>query len=327
VAGALAALVLVAAPALALREPYSPPNVAVVERDASLWLRRRVGADPAVVFAGPSATLYMIWFGGFRGIGTLYWENREGLRASAQICAARDPAEARALLARHGVTHVATYAWDGGLEQLMSSAEAAGGRSAWPRLDGRGIQGLCTHAPGELPSWLVPLPYAPPRVAGYEHPVARLFEIRDELGPEVGLVRLARYYQALEDPRMEEALARSLELGPSVAGLAMKAQLESARGERGALPATLAALRATLVAESAIAPEDRIEAALGLALGRDVEGATRQLGQALAQSDERTFRRLSPQRLALVVDLSRQLGLDRLYPDPIAVAERLGSGG
>jgi hypothetical protein len=91
VVGALAAFVLVAAPALALREPYSPPNVAVVERDASLWLRRRVGADRAVVFAGPSATLYMIWFGGFRGIGTLYWENREGLRASAQICAARDP--------------------------------------------------------------------------------------------------------------------------------------------------------------------------------------------------------------------------------------------
>ncbi|MSR35285.1 MAG: hypothetical protein EXR95_01405 [Gemmatimonadetes bacterium] len=326
-AAALALLVLGVAPGFALREPYSPPNVALITRDASLWLRRRLGADAAVILAGPSATTDMIWFGGFRGIGTLYWENLEGLRASAEICGAPDPASARSLLVRHGVTHVAAYAWDGGLEQLQRSIEAAPSDVAWPRLSGRPIQEMCSHEPRDVPVWLVPLPYVPPRVGGYAHPVVRLYEVVDDLPPEVALVRLARYYQALRDPRMEEALGRSLELRPTVPALAMMAQLQNARGERPGSFETVERLRGELERPGRVQPEDRFEAAIALALARDGQGASRQLAAALDQADEKVLRRLSPERLALLVDLSRQLGLERVHPDPIAAAVRLLSGG
>ena len=68
-----------------------------------------------------------------------------------------------------------------------------------------------------------PLPYVPPRVAGYNHPVVQILEIVDDFPPEVALARRARYHQALADPRMEGTLVRALESVPSVAGLAMMA--------------------------------------------------------------------------------------------------------
>ena len=74
-----------------------------------------------------------------------------------------------------------------------------------------------------LLSWLVPLPYVPPRVAGYNYPVVQILEIVDDFPPEVALARRARYHQALADPRMEGTLVRALETVPSVAGLAMMA--------------------------------------------------------------------------------------------------------
>lgn len=325
--GALALIVLVVAPAFFLRQPFSPPNVGLITRDASLWLRRRIGADPAVILAGPTATTYMTWFGGFRGLGTLYWENLEGLRASAQICSAPDPDSARALLARHGVTHVAVFGWDQGLEQLELAAHAV--RNSTKRNGARGsgpLQEMCTHQPRELPPWLVPLPYVPPRVAGFSHPVVQIYEVVDDLPPQILLLRQARYHQAVEDDRMQEALDRSLELGPSVPGLAMMAQLQHARGDRSSFQATIAQLRAELTGAESIELGDRIEAAIALVLAGDGQEASSQLAVVLDQADERQLRRVSPERISLLVDLSRQVGLDRGRPEAIALALRLLRG-
>jgi hypothetical protein len=153
--------------------------------------------------------------------------------------------------------------------------------------------------------------------------VVRLFEVGDSMPPELAWARLARYYQALEDRRMREALDRSLEVGPTVAGLALLAQLQNAGGDRAAFLATVERLRSALGRGGAVDPVDRIEAALALALARDGPGASRELAAALAEADERALRRLSPERLGLVVDLSRQLGLDRVHPEPVVLAARL----
>ena len=155
----------------------------------------------------------------------------------------------------------------------------------------------------------------------------RLFEVVDSMPPEIALVRLARYYQAIEDRRMESALESSLAVGPSVPGLAMLAQLQNAGGEREAFLTTVERLRAALAGSAAADPGDRIEAALALALARDGQGAARQLDAALEAADDRALRRLSPERLRLVVDLARQLGLDRRHPERLAAAARLSDEG
>ena len=326
---ALVFAILVLAPVVAVRERFLPPNDAVVARDASLWLRRRLGADPGVILAGPTPTTQMIWFGGFRGIGTLYWENLEGLRASTEIYRAPDQAAAHSLLARNGVTHLALYGWDSGLDQLRLSAAAVTGR-----VEGEGVPGFLDRLMEEiradrhasLPPWLVPLPYVPARVAGYPHPVVQLFEVVDELPPEIALMHLARYYHAMEDERIEQALAQSLELEPSVSALAMMAQLLHFRGDRSAFLETLERLRAELARAESIGVADRLEAVMALGLAGDGREARRQLAATLAQADEKQLRRLTPQRLSLLVELSGQLDLDRLYPEVIPLARSLMRG-
>ena len=323
-AGALAAAVLVVAPAFAMRGPFQPSRVDTVARDVSLWLRRRMGDERGVVLASPGITTQMIWFGGFRGIGTLYWENLDGLRASRAIYAATDPDSTRALLDRYGVTHVVFYGWDGGLEQLRLAATAAGLNPG----DTRGLldvleQGTRTNQFEALPPWLVPLPYVPPTVAGYAHPVVKVFEVVDDVPPQLAQVRLARFYQAFGDQRMEPTLTRALELGPSVAGLAMMAQLQHVREERAAFEVTIGRLAAELERGEAVELGDRIEAAIALGLTGDGAAMGRQLELALTQADEKRLRRLSPDRLALLVDLSRRVGLDQAHPDAIARVVRL----
>ena len=322
--GALALTVLVLQPALTVTEPFVRPNADVIASDASHWLRRRLGDQAGVILAGPTPTTQMIWFGGFRGLGTLYWENLDGLRVSQAIYGAPDADSARALLARYGVTHVVFYGWDGGLEQLEGSAREADGEGASSESFLGAIErALRAGQPVSLPPWLTPLPYVPPTVAGYHHPVAQILEVGD-LPPEIALARLAQFHKAMEDgPGVEESLARSLAIGPSVPALAMMAEIQRLKGERPAFLATLDLLRAELSRSPALDLGDRVDAAIALGLGGDGQGVSIQLSAALAQADDRQLRRLAPERLSLMIDLSRQLGLDGAYPDAIALAERV----
>src|SRR5690606_19817943 len=144
------------------------------------------------------------------------WENLEGLRTSAEVYGAPDEQTARARLAEHGVTHIAFFGWDGGLEQLLLSLDPSDDAEVGgpPRSYLHGLELAFRRGEHDaLPRWLAPLAYVPPRVAGYAHPVVQLLEVVEEQPPEVSLVRLARWYQALTDLRMEPTLARALERG------------------------------------------------------------------------------------------------------------------
>jgi hypothetical protein len=323
VAGGVLALVFVVAPASFLPLPLDaadPPQE--VARDASWWLRRRVGGDSAVVFTSPNATTWMAYFGGFPGVGTLYWENRDGLDAAAAIYTAPTPDSLRALLRRRGVTHVVLYPWDRGLELLRVAHAESGGPSSNAALPAL-VEALRGPELLALPPWLTPLPYPPPDVAVLGHPTTMILELTPEQPRELALVRLAQYYQALGAPAQTEAALRaSLQVRPSAPAWALLAQLEAARGSPDAAGA-LAGLRAALAAGGPLDPVDRVNAAIALALARDGAGAQRELDAALRELDERALRRLPIDQLAIVVRLARQLGLDRSHGATLALAESL----
>jgi hypothetical protein len=210
--GAVALGLLLSPPALAVIQPPGA-NVDVVTRDAALWLREHDGGGESVLLAAPTATTKMIWFGGFRGIGTLYWENLEGLRRSAAIYRAPDADAARALLAQSGVTRLAYFAWDAGAGALDLAAAVADGvdEEQWtPGFLDRLPFDVVAGRFDELPVWLTPLPYVPPKVTGYQHPAVLLFEVDEGQAPDVAAARLAEFYRAIGDTEaMERALARS----------------------------------------------------------------------------------------------------------------------
>jgi hypothetical protein len=117
----LLAVALLPAPALALREwvandwsslPEMSQLFSLVTRQVATSIRARAGDPPPVVLSGPSSTSQLVYYGGLRGIGTLYWENVPGLRATTDILGARSPEEAHRLVQERGITHLVVFSWD-----------------------------------------------------------------------------------------------------------------------------------------------------------------------------------------------------------------------
>jgi hypothetical protein len=151
----------------------------VVARDVAYRLRTEAGTREVVAAAPPVTTTWLLWFGGFRGLGTLYWENAEGLAAAAALVFAADEAGALAAADRHGVTHIVLPSWEpigGGPPRLGADAAAPDG----------GVPGATPAEPwlaratasGSLPDWLVPVPYATPALPALRGLTVRVLEVR-----------------------------------------------------------------------------------------------------------------------------------------------------
>jgi hypothetical protein len=98
--------------------PTSSALTQVVVRDLSYKLRARLGNERGVIASAPTTTTWMLYFGGFRGVGTLYWENRDGIDANARLFGAaagasdsRGASDALAVARQLGVTHIVIPSW------------------------------------------------------------------------------------------------------------------------------------------------------------------------------------------------------------------------
>jgi hypothetical protein len=60
-----------------------------------------------VLLSSPNTSVTVGYYGRIRTLGTLYWENSDGLKAAAAILAAGTEAEAATLARAHGITHIA----------------------------------------------------------------------------------------------------------------------------------------------------------------------------------------------------------------------------
>lgn len=159
------------------RQGYPAPHdlYQVVARDVAHTLRNRTGDRPVTVLSSPTGTTWLMYFGGFHGIGTLYWENLEGLKAAAALYAAPTDDAARALLAQRGVTHVVLFSWDTFAPEY--SRLARGQR----RRDGNGPDPAPAFAArllaGAVPSWLARIDYDVPGVSVLAGARVHIFEV------------------------------------------------------------------------------------------------------------------------------------------------------
>lgn len=84
----------------------------VITRDIC---HRLVAASPGqrlTVLASPSTSTEIVYYGGAKALGTLYWENLEGLRKAAEIYSVQDENEALRRVKELGVTHILLFSWD-----------------------------------------------------------------------------------------------------------------------------------------------------------------------------------------------------------------------
>ena len=283
---------------------------ALADRDLAHWIRLRAGNDPVVVLSTPNTTTSLIYYGSLRGLGTLYWENRDGLEAAADIFAGT-PEAAHALILRHQVTHVVLVSWDPFVGPYVQLALGLPLGAPWP--PGSFADALQGGSP--LPPWLRPIPYPLPQNSGLKDPRVWMFEVTDPQRPEDILVHVAAFL--VETGRTEEAARlqpalRALET--HLPALAELARIQGQRGDAAGLEATMERIAAMGSPPADLDSEDQVRLAVALAIGGKLDAARPVLERCLARMDERTLRRFTAGTLSDLLSLCDHIGV--AFPDP-----------
>jgi hypothetical protein len=129
----------------------------VLSRDIAAAIRASQPRGEIVLLSSPDTSVTAAYYGGFRTLGTPYWEDAAGLKATAAIWSAASDEEAARLLVAHGVTHVALVRGEEFIPQyyvLMNPGATTQEFEA--SFGGRVLTGA------SLPSWLHEIAYAPP---------------------------------------------------------------------------------------------------------------------------------------------------------------------
>lgn len=171
-----------------VRDVQMGETVQLLYRDIAAALLRH-GADArSIVLSDPNASVGVGYYGRLRTVGTLYWENRDGLHAAAEILGAHDDAEAAARIHAQGITHLALVSTHD--FQAEYNYALRGGSGPFTDEDSLGHRLLYRH---RIPAWLRPLGYrvpAPLAPLGFR---VELFAVDLETPRAAALERIGRY--------------------------------------------------------------------------------------------------------------------------------------
>jgi len=145
---------------------------ATLNRDIAAILRASQPQGEIVLLASPNASTGIAYYGRFKTLGTLYWENTAGLKAAASILGAQTEQEAATLIQKHKVTHIALVAQENFIEQYY--------RLLHPNAkdeDVRKCFGLKILSDKVVPQWLQMLPYSVPDDLATIKPTVMLFKV------------------------------------------------------------------------------------------------------------------------------------------------------
>lgn len=299
----------------------------VASRDLAHRLRHRLGDRKGIVASGPTVTTSLIHHGGLDGVGTLYWENLEGLKAMADLFGAPSEERARERIEQRGITHIVVASWDPFVEEYARLARGLRAGEPAPA-DAFGLRLVLGFLETQsLPRWLRPIAQPLPPDAAFQGHWVLVFEVAPEQTEDVALVRVAQLLLDRGMPSEAEAkLRQALEGDPqSLPAWIALASLQSARGGTQDA-ATLERVRAGLDRADDLDLEDRVSLARVLTLDGDTAEAAEQLDAALAIADERGLRQLRPAALRTLLDLADQLPVSASRQGAVSTAADLLPG-
>jgi hypothetical protein len=322
IAGAVAVLVfvpgvfcLLPAPARGNIEFTRLEVEALVERSLAHWIADHTGPGGAVVLLPPDRTTSWCFHGGFRGLGTSNWENRDGLEATVRIVTATTADEAQALINRRGVTHVILPSWDNDLDEF----------ARWTLRNPEDAFLMALHH-WVLPPWLQPVPYRLPANVGFDGQSVVILKVTDDTNRIAALSRLAEYFIESQQPEAAASVGQALQRYPTDLGaLVALAQVEKARGDAPGFARALDNVLASLASGSdrALAWDRRVSLAVTLAQGEKLDLARAQVRRCLDQVDEARIRSLTTGALFRLQVMEKSFGLGISDPGMQALAMRL----
>ncbi len=313
-AGVFACLVVLPYPVFTIAYKFKQGFVAptnaldlaqVVTRDASWRIRQRLGAQTGLIVSGPTVTTWMMYFGGFDGLGSYGLENAAGMKAAAAIYGAETPAKAGALIEKYGVTDLVVFSWDAFAAEYAKLAHGLRVTDAAPQpaflLD------ILTT--GNFPPWLRPIPFTLPKDnPDLKNQFVLILEVIPNNSPTLGHVHTAEYLWATgKIEKAEKEIQQALALEPNyLPALAAQACAQQRAGQTGLFQETIKTINAQLDQAGSLAFDDRVNLASALADANQAS-ATDQLKLCLAEADEKAVRHLLPDQLVDFIQLTAPL--------------------
>ncbi|MDR1789898.1 MAG: hypothetical protein LBR12_06135 [Opitutaceae bacterium] len=169
-------------------------------RDVARAVRATQPEGDIVMLASPNASTEVGYYGRFKTIGTLYWENNTGLHTAAEMYSEENDDKALKLLVKHGVTHIVIISEENFLVPYYQLLHPAATQQ--DVLRSLGIRLFVTK---NFPVWVRPIPYEiPPDLKPLEFTVAIFQIVPNQTLPEafyhlgVAQVSLNQHRQANE---------------------------------------------------------------------------------------------------------------------------------
>lgn len=291
-----------------------------IERDLAHWLAVHSGAAIPLVLAPPNLTTTFCFHGGLRGLGTLNWENQDGIMGAVRMVSALTAEEAYVLIENRGVTHIVIPSWDSLLDQYARLGMRVAADS-----DGIKNSFLAALHRWDLPDWLRPIAYKfPANRTGA--PSVVILEVVEEQNPAVAMSRLAEYFVEMERLDLATAAAQNLGRFPGdVGALVALGVVETIRGDKASATGVVARLLPLLALdERRPLPFDRrVSLTILLAQYKQVDLARRQFDLCLAEIDEPRLRSLSTVSLYRFELLAKLFGRSISDPKLHALAREL----
>ncbi len=293
----------------------------IVTRDVSERIRTRLGSEQGVVLSGPTTSTWMMYFGGFKGIGTLYWENVAGLEAAASVYSARPLwDDAKVLVDKYKITHICMFSWDafateyarlGVGMRLPADNDIKAQIEQNNKLQESFVLKLINHSV-PMPNWLRLIPYHMP-----EHPMLRyawvyLFEVVPPQTPLEADLRQAQFAMQVGTVQYINAAAQELEAilkeHPDYLPALIANALTFYTANRADLfTGAVTAVLAHMDQAKDLALEDRVDLAIVLMNSGQRNLALQQAAACMNQADEKTLRRLASNHLQIVLQLASDL--------------------
>ena len=278
-----------------------------VMRDLARWLRAREGARAGVVLGGPSATTVLIYHGGFKGVGTLYWENKDGLRSMVDIFSTTKDEMARDLVKSHGITHIVVVSWDA---FAAESARLALGLRRGEEAPENTFQARLAKGQG-CPFWLRPVYYPAPDLGALKDDYVLVYEVVPEQRREEAALRYGQLiFDRGERENAEKFLGVLVRHFPDyLPGWVALAQVQLCLERADAFRTSCGRIASLQTVGSAgLALDDRIGLVTVLASAGDTEGLRREIRRCVETADESALRKLNANTLLYFVLFAQQTG-------------------
>ena len=169
-------------------------GLALLHRQMARAILDDANGQPVVVLSSPNSSVLLAGLGGFKAIGTLYWENVEGLKTAAAGLNTQSDQEALAFMKEHGVTHVSLMTWENFIGPYFGILypKGAPGKSYENSFGKRALFDKV------IPPWARPLAFPPNDLSKGLQQTILMLRVAPEQSMNEAKFHLARYVRLVE---------------------------------------------------------------------------------------------------------------------------------